>query len=198
MRKAALRLFAERGYAQTTVEMIAAQAGTTGRTFFRYFDCKAAVVWHDFDAEVAAIAERLDAMPASMSVLTSIRQAVLAVNDDRTDLAGLRARTQLIAANPEVAASGAVHYAAWEHAVARFVSVRTRVPADSLHPLTVGRTTLAACRTATERWAAQGGNLLAYLDAALRALGAGLADAAIRAEPEALRTRTAPIDRQAR
>jgi AcrR family transcriptional regulator len=40
LEQAALELFEKRGYARTTVEDIAARAGLTERTFFRYFTDK--------------------------------------------------------------------------------------------------------------------------------------------------------------
>jgi len=41
----AMELYAERGYSQTTVSDIAARAGLTERTFFRYFTDKREVVF---------------------------------------------------------------------------------------------------------------------------------------------------------
>src|SRR5580698_10170716 len=45
LEKSAMELFQERGYVQTTVEEIAARAGLTERTFFRYFADKREVLF---------------------------------------------------------------------------------------------------------------------------------------------------------
>ncbi len=75
IRASALRLFREQGYDTTTVEQIAAAAGVSHMTFFRYFPAKEDVVLSDdFDPLIAsAIAQT----PASWPVITRIR-AVLA------------------------------------------------------------------------------------------------------------------------
>jgi len=75
IRASALRLFREQGYDTTTVEQIAAAAGVSHMTFFRYFPAKEDVVLSDdFDPLIAsAIAQT----PATWPVITRIR-AVLA------------------------------------------------------------------------------------------------------------------------
>ena len=181
----ALRLFAEQGFEATTVDQIAAAAGVSRRTFFRYFDSKAGVLWGEFDTEVATIRRLLDELPADLPVMTAVRQAVIAVNHYRAeDVPELRARMNLIGSVPALAASAAVHYDAWERAVSEFVARRAGQPADSLYPLAVGRATLAACRAAYDRWVTHAdADLTVYLDAALLALAAGFRDDVITTEP---------------
>jgi len=159
----ALRRFTEQGFDETTIDQIAAEAGVSRRTFFRYFNSKASVLWSDFDTEVGTI---------------------------RSALAD--ARYNLISSVPELHASAAVHYDAWERAISDFVAKRIRQPADSLYPLAVGRATLAACRAGYDRWVARADtDLTVYLDAALRALAAGFA-------PDALRGQSPRLARNAR
>lgn len=181
----ALRLFAAQGFDDTTVDQIAAEAGVSRRTFFRYFDSKTEVVWGQFDREVANLSAVLAHAPADVSVIEAVRASVLAVNHySAEDVPELRARMSLINSSPELAASAALHYDAWERAVVDFVARRAGQPADSLYPLAVGRATLATCRAAYERWTARAdADLVVYLDAALRALAAGFADAVLVAEP---------------
>jgi len=180
----ALRLFTEQGFEETTVDQIAAGAGVSRRAFFRYFDAKADVLWGAFDTEVATIRGLLGGMPGDLPVMEAVRRAVLAANHYRAeDVPELRARMSLIGAVPGLVASAAVHYDAWERAVAEFVGRRSGQPADSLYPLAVGRATLAACRAAYDRWTVRAdADLTVYLDAALRALAAGFRDDVITAE----------------
>jgi hypothetical protein len=84
-----------------------------------------------------------------------------------------------------------VHYDAWERAISEFVAARSRQPAESLYPLAVGRATLATCRAAYERWADRAdADLVLYLDAALRALAGGFADASAGREPRVRRAQS--------
>jgi TetR/AcrR family transcriptional regulator, regulator of mycofactocin system len=181
----ALRLFAARGFEETTVDQIAAGAGVSRRAFFRYFDSKPDVLWGAFDTEVTTIRALLDEVPAGVPVMEAVRRAVLAANHYRAaDVPELRARMSLIGSVPALMANAAVHYDAWERAISDFVARRAGQPAGSLYPLAVGRATLAACRAAYDRWVTRAdADLTVYLDAALRALAAGFADGVLTAEP---------------
>ena len=184
----ALRLFNDQGFDSTTIEQIAAEAGVSKRTFFRYFSSKASVLWSEFDHEVAVIRAALAEVPAGVPMMDAIRRAVVAANHyGPQDVPELRMRMNLIGSVPALQSSAAIHYDAWERAISDFAATRVGQPADSLYPLAVGRATLAACRAAYDRWSARAdADLTFYLDAALAALAAGFDPAMIRASAQVL------------
>ena len=192
----ALRLFTEQGFEETTVEEIAAAAGVSRRTFFRYFDTKADVLWHEFDGEVDALRAAFREVPDVVAMMEAIRQVIVSVNRYRVeDVPELRVRMNLIGSVPALQASAASHYAAWEQTVSDFASTRLRQPADSLYPLTIGRTTLAACRAAYDHWIAHGdADIAGYLDTVLAGLATGFAPAGLPPMEPALCAREAEPD----
>jgi TetR/AcrR family transcriptional regulator, regulator of mycofactocin system len=179
----ALRLFTDQGFDSTTIEQIAAEAGVSKRTFFRYFSSKAGVLWSEFDREVDTIEAALAQVPDEEPMMEAIRRVVVTANHyGPQDVPELRMRMNLIGCVPALQSSAAVHYDAWERAISDFAATRIGQPADSLYPLAVGRATLAACRAAYDRWSARGdADLPFYLDAALAALAAGFEPTVIRA-----------------
>ncbi len=180
----ALRLFAEHGFDETPVEQIATEAGVSRRTFFRYFDSKTDVLWHNFDNEVTELRSALAATPTDLPLLTAIRMAVLSVNRYTAgDVPELRARMSLINSTSALAASATAHYDAWEQAVIDFAAERADTAGTGLLPRAVGRATLAVCRAAYECWMDQADtDLTSYLDRALLLLGHGFVDANAGAE----------------
>jgi mycofactocin system transcriptional regulator len=175
LRLIALRLFAERGFESTTIEQIAAEAGVSERTFFRYFTTKASVLWAEFETEVETIRAALASVADDVPMMDAIKGAVGAANHYHADdVPEMRLRMHLIATVPALSFSAAEHYEAWERAISEFAGRRLGQPPGSLYPLTIGRAVLAACRAAYDRWSARADrDLTAYLDAALSALAAG-------------------------
>jgi TetR/AcrR family transcriptional regulator, regulator of mycofactocin system len=171
----ALRLFTDQGFDETTVEQIAAAAGVSRRTFFRYYDTKAAVLWHEFDREVEALRSAFSRIGVDIGLMEAIRQVVVGVNHYQAeDVIELRTRINLIGSVPALQASSAPHYDAWERAVSEFSAARLDLPADDLIPLAIGRATLAACRAAFDTWVGRAdADLTVYLDRALAALAMG-------------------------
>jgi TetR/AcrR family transcriptional regulator, regulator of mycofactocin system len=181
----AVRLFTAQGFEATTIEQITAAAGVSERTFFRYFTSKASVLWSEFETEVAAIKAALEDVPDGVPMMDAIRGAVVAANHYRAeDVPEMRMRMTLVATEPALSFGAAKHFADWERAVSEFAARRLGQPADSLYCLAIGRTVLAACRAAYDRWSARADDdLPRYLDAVLTALAAGF-DPAVLLVPQ--------------
>src|ERR1700722_4118848 len=79
LEQAAMELFEKHGYARTTVEDIAARAGLTERTFFRYFTDKREVLFSGSAALEALIVDTIGAAPASVTPLTAVTRAIEAL-----------------------------------------------------------------------------------------------------------------------
>lgn len=167
----ALRLFEEHGFEATTVEQIADAAGVSRRTFFRYFDNKAAVLWSEFDQEVATLHRLLAGMPEDLTIGEAIRRAVLEANHYGVDdVGGLRSRMHVIATVPAIQASATVHYDGWAGALATFAARRLGQQPDDLIPRAIGYSALGVCRAAFDQWTKQADtDLIHYLDEALTA-----------------------------
>ncbi|MFG2310561.1 TetR/AcrR family transcriptional regulator [Streptomyces sp. NPDC048566] len=76
LREAAGRLFAEQGFAQTTVADIAAGANVSERTFFRYFDSKEALLLPDGAELYARIEQAFLARPRGEEPLAAACGAI--------------------------------------------------------------------------------------------------------------------------
>ncbi|GAB3395189.1 TetR/AcrR family transcriptional regulator [Humibacter soli] len=103
--RAALDLYSERGYEQTTVHDIAERAGVTERTFFRYFADKREVLFDGSHALEETIVNAVASAPAEDSdqplrLAVEALQAAAPFFDDRYDYA--RQRSAVIAANPSL------------------------------------------------------------------------------------------------
>jgi len=73
---AAWELFGERGYAETSVDDIAARAGIAPRTFFRYFRTKEEVLYGEIDDALAQFAIAFRARPLDEPVFASLQAAM--------------------------------------------------------------------------------------------------------------------------
>ncbi len=151
LQEAALALYSERGFDQTTAAQIAARAGLTERTFFRHFADKREVLF----GGSALLRERIVAgvvgAPPGHGPLDSVAggldAAAIMLGESRRDLA--RQRHDVIAANPELR----------ERELAKLADYAASVT-EALHQRGVGepQASLAAeagmtvLRVAIERW----------------------------------------------
>jgi AcrR family transcriptional regulator len=152
LQEAALALFSERGFDQTTAAQIASQAGLTERTFFRYFAEKREVL---FGAS-AILAERIVAgvadAPAGDSALDAVSRGLDAagalLGESRRDLAAQR--QAVIAANHELRERELAKLADYAAAVATALRQRGVSEPQATLAAEAGMTVL---RVAVQRWA---------------------------------------------
>jgi AcrR family transcriptional regulator len=104
LEQAALQLYVERGFEQTTVAEIAKRAGLTERTFFRHFADKREVLFWGARALQELLVSNVDAAPASLPPIEAIAAALCAaaegIFEERRDFA--RQRQAIIDANAEL------------------------------------------------------------------------------------------------
>jgi TetR/AcrR family transcriptional regulator, regulator of mycofactocin system len=153
--RAALDLFACRGFENVTSDEVADSAGISRRTFFRYFATKADAVWGDFGQHVARLDALLTATDGGRPVLTGICAAYVEVNDYADEaLPLLRERMRLILTEPALLAHSQLRFAEVDRVVARHVAARTGASPADLVPRLVAAGTRAAATTAFEVWLA--------------------------------------------
>ncbi|MGI8711759.1 MAG: TetR/AcrR family transcriptional regulator [Solirubrobacteraceae bacterium] len=100
---AAISLFEEQGYDDTTVAQIAERAGLTRRTFFRYFSDKREVLFSGSQELERRWLEAVAAAPAAASPLAAVMAGLDPVAEMFTERhAFARIRTGIIEANPEL------------------------------------------------------------------------------------------------
>ncbi|GAA3457038.1 TetR/AcrR family transcriptional regulator [Dactylosporangium matsuzakiense] len=101
LQQAALELFAEQGFAATTVPAITARAGLTTRTFFRHFADKREVLFAD-EAEIPAFAAKLIAEAPEGQPLAMILGGLRAVAETHFEgrKPALRRRRAIVASDP--------------------------------------------------------------------------------------------------
>ena len=101
--RAALELYAEHGYEQTTVVEIAGSAGVTERTFFRYFADKREVLFEgagDLQAFVVGALASASAQVPPIEAVAAAMEGAASLLQERRDFA--RQRAAVIAANPSL------------------------------------------------------------------------------------------------
>ncbi|MEZ0050731.1 mycofactocin system transcriptional regulator [Mycobacterium sp. MAA66] len=151
----ALELFATRGFDDVSVDDVAAAAGISRRTLFRYFSSKNAIPWADFDAHLDHLRELLDTTPADLPLDTALRSALLAFNSfDESETPRHRRRMRVILQTDALQAYSMTMYAGWRGVIAAFVAHRTDTKPGDLLPQTVAWSVLGVALTAYEQWLA--------------------------------------------
>jgi AcrR family transcriptional regulator len=149
-RAAAMELFVERGFEQTTVADIAERAGLTARTFFRYFADKREVLFNGSESLQQTMISALKVAPAQATAIEAIAAALDATADffgDNREFA--RKRRSVIAANPELHERELIKFATLSATLAEGLRSRGITEPDASLAAEAG---IAVFRVAFERW----------------------------------------------
>jgi AcrR family transcriptional regulator len=176
---AALRLAAERGLDQVTVEDISQAADVSSRTFFNYFGHKDEAIVDAQVSDEANIHERFLAIPADVPVIGALRLALAPLIERmEADRDQWFLRMRVISENPSLVARLLTGGAEAERALIVAVAARVGARPGDGYPMLVGACTGAAMRTAMISWASGRGahSLATLVDEAFTHLATGLAD----------------------
>jgi AcrR family transcriptional regulator len=156
LEQAAMELYGERGFDQTTVAEIAARAGLTERTFFRHYADKREVLFGGSEmlAEllVSAVAGASDSARPLDTVAAALEEVGALIQDSRgRDFA--RTRRSIIAANTELQERELIKLASWADTLAG--ALRERGVDDPAATL-AAEIGIAVFRVAFDRWVGDG------------------------------------------
>jgi AcrR family transcriptional regulator len=151
LERAALELYLERGFDQTTVAEIAARAGLTERTFFRHFADKREVLFGGAGQLQEFLVSTLASTPDSAAPIDAVAAALEAAGallQERSEYAGQR--QAVIAANVDLQERELIKLASLASAMTDTLRQRgVTDPAASL----AAEAGIAVFRIAFERWA---------------------------------------------
>jgi AcrR family transcriptional regulator len=150
LRQAALELYVDRGYEQTTVAEIAERAGVTARTFFRHFADKREVLFGGSEALERSMVAAVVAAPDGASPLDLVGAALDAAAElIGADHAFSRRRQVVIAANAELHERELIKMARLADALANALADRGVPAAQARIAAETGTTVF---RIGFERW----------------------------------------------
>jgi AcrR family transcriptional regulator len=153
--KAAMTLYAEHGFEQTTVAEIAARAGLTERTFFRHFADKREVLFYGMEMLRDLLTRAVAGAPASATPMDAVGAALEAAgallqeNPDR-----VRLRDAIVSGHPDLRERELIKLAAFASAMAGALRDRgVAEPAASL----AAETGVGVFKVAFARWVTEPG-----------------------------------------
>ena len=171
----ALRLFVEKGYDATTVEEIAAAAGVSHMTFFRYFPRKEEVV--EYDEYDPLLEDLIAARPPDEAPITAVHNALRVGLQQvlSTDREALLIRTRLILDNPVLRSRNLVAQDTTRDLFARALARRGGLAEPDLAATVQASAALGAIAPALTAWAEDGeADLIGLIDSAFTALESGV------------------------
>lgn len=152
IRRAAFRLFVERGYDAVTTEEIASAAGVSPRTFFRYVATKDELLLAPVRHGGAAIVNLLEQRPAKEPPDVALINAIVGRirSFDEADIAEWR---QALLVAPGLLDKATIHTPVDKERAAKLVGERMGAdPDEDIRPALLAQLAFAAADFAFQRW----------------------------------------------
>ncbi|MEU9608867.1 TetR family transcriptional regulator [Streptomyces sp. NPDC048057] len=155
--EAAATLFADRGYDATTVEGIAAAAGISLRTFYRYCPAKEDALTPLFADSVGQLVDVLAAHPAEAPLSAVVEASFVTATAERrlADAARARRLVRVLGTVPALRARWLAAGQETQERLAPALASRTGAPVDSLEVRLLTAAVLNAFTVTMEYWAWQ-------------------------------------------
>ncbi|MGW2845964.1 acyl-CoA-like ligand-binding transcription factor [Streptomyces sp. NPDC001108] len=176
----ALRMAAERGIDEVTVEAVTDAVGVSVRTFFNYFPCLEEAITRPLQEDAERVCRAVLDAPSDFTVLQALREAIaqelahIEEDHERWEL-----QMAVVRKSPSLLPRFLAAQGADERALVAVVAERLgQDPESDLRPRLVAHVAIAAVRASVELWVASGRTrtFQSIYHEAFTALAAGLND----------------------
>jgi AcrR family transcriptional regulator len=147
--RAALRLFAERGYDETTLAEIAEAADVAPRTIFAHFENKEDILFSDEMGIFNELKRRLDERPAGATTVDALREFVACMKSPDEDT---KLRKKVIMADPALQMKMRAHHAQLEPMLAESIARDLGTGPDDIRSLLIAASMVAALQSVSDRF----------------------------------------------
>jgi AcrR family transcriptional regulator len=147
--RVALRLFAERGYDETTLADIAEAADVSPRTIFAYFESKEEILFCEEASDLNNLKRKLDERPAGTTTVDALREFISSIDpaDEESKL-----RKKIITSTPTLQMKMAARHAQLEPMLAESIATDLGAGPDDLRPLLIAASMTAALMSVRDRF----------------------------------------------
>lgn len=149
--RAALRLFADRGYDETTLAEIAEAADVSPRTIFAYFESKEDILFCDGPDMLSKLRRTLTERPPGTTTVDALRGLLSALGPADEDS---RLRKQILTAEPSLRMKMRARDAQLEPLLAESIAVDLDTPPDDIRAVLIAASMTAAFTAVRDRFLA--------------------------------------------
>jgi AcrR family transcriptional regulator len=147
--RAALELFAERGYDETTIAEIAEAANVSPRTIFAYYDNKEDILFCEEAGFLDKLEQMLDDRPEGTTTVDAIREFLSSI--EPADEAG-RLRKQIIMSTPALQMRKGARHAQLEPMLVASIAKDLGAEPGDLRPMLIAASITAAFMSVSDRF----------------------------------------------